>query len=117
MYRAGIVRALERDRAFDVVAVCCDGTEAARAIAELRPDVALLDVQMPGLTGLEVLAQVRAAPELAGTTVVLLSAAEEIGRTALEHGADLGLGKDLTRAQIVEWTWRALQAGRAAGAA
>ena len=40
-----------------VVARCVDGIDAARAIEELQPDVALLDIQMPGIGGLELVAQ------------------------------------------------------------
>jgi two-component system LytT family response regulator len=42
----------------DVVAQCVDGFDAAEAIARLNPDVAFLDIQMSGLTGLEVAAQI-----------------------------------------------------------
>ena len=38
----------------DVLAVCANGVEAAKQIDALQPDVAFLDIQMPGLTGLEV---------------------------------------------------------------
>ena len=37
-----------------IVKTAANGVEAARAIAELEPDIAFLDIQMPGLTGLEV---------------------------------------------------------------
>ena len=40
----------------DVVAIARNGLEAAAQIAELQPDIAFLDIQMPGLTGLEVAA-------------------------------------------------------------
>lgn len=42
---------------FAVVAECADGLTAARALAELRPEVAFLDIHMPGMSGLEVAAQ------------------------------------------------------------
>jgi two-component system LytT family response regulator len=41
----------------EVVAQCADGFDAAEAIGRVKPDVAFLDIQMPGLTGLEVAAQ------------------------------------------------------------
>jgi two-component system, LytTR family, response regulator len=41
----------------EIVAECGDGLNAAEAIAQLQPDVAYLDIQMPGLSGLEIAAQ------------------------------------------------------------
>jgi two-component system LytT family response regulator len=54
----------------DVVAAAADGLSAAAAIESLRPDAAFLDIQMPGLSGLEVAAQLeqRSAPLLVFVT-------------------------------------------------
>jgi two-component system LytT family response regulator len=54
----------------ELVADCSDGLSAAQAIEKLRPDVAFLDIQMPGLSGLEVAAQLEqdTAPLLAFIT-------------------------------------------------
>ena len=62
-----------------------DGVEALAQVAQHRPDVVVLDIQMPGLSGLEVLTQIRgsAVPEVARTPVIAATAlamAEEIGR-------------------------------------
>jgi DNA-binding NarL/FixJ family response regulator len=56
--RKGIREFLEED--IQVVAEADDGEQALAHIAELRPDVAVLDIQMPGLTGIEVTRRVRA---------------------------------------------------------
>src|SRR5882724_10963951 len=45
----------------EVVAQCADGFDAAEAIGRVKPDVVFLDIQMPGLTGLEVAAQLEQA--------------------------------------------------------
>lgn len=58
----------------EVVARCQDGVSARAAILELRPDLAVLDVQMPGLTGLEILADLRNGEAVAATRVMLLTA-------------------------------------------
>jgi len=97
-----------------------DGDEAWAMIKEYIPSVVLLDVQMPGRTGLEVLAMIRSEPSLAATRVIMLTAKAlkadvELGMTA---GADLYLTKpfsplDLpTRVDDALGRWRsALPAG------
>jgi DNA-binding NarL/FixJ family response regulator len=59
---------------FAVVGSCADGRSALAAITDLRPDVVLLDVQMPGLDGFAVLARLDAA---ARGRVVLVSTREQ----------------------------------------
>ena len=71
----------------DLVAVTEDGDTAWAALTQHRPDLAVLDVSMPGMTGLEVCARARADAFLAKTRIVLLSAgaddnAREAGRIA-----------------------------------
>lgn len=58
--------------AFEVVARCTDGAQARSAILELRPDIAILDVNMPYLTGLQLLQEART--ERWPTRIVLLTA-------------------------------------------
>jgi CheY-like chemotaxis protein len=67
-----------------------DGDEAWSLIRQYRPAVALLDVQMPGRTGIELTRLIRSDPKLAATYVVLLTAkAQEADiRVGLEAGAD-----------------------------
>ncbi|MBC7638368.1 MAG: response regulator [Rhodoferax sp.] len=58
---------------YDVV-TASDGTDALAQVIAQRPDVAVLDVMMPGLSGTDVLRAVRAHPEVGGTRVILLTA-------------------------------------------
>lgn len=57
LIRAGIIALLERMERVEVVGQAGDGRHAMKLIQELRPDVVLLDLQMPGLSGFEVLQQ------------------------------------------------------------
>lgn len=51
----GMMKALVAEGGFEVVASCSDGTSCIAAIRNLVPDIAILDISMPGLTGLEIL--------------------------------------------------------------
>lgn len=54
LFRAGLRAILAQDRSFSVVAEGSDGLEALRIAREIEPDVMLLDVDMPGMSGIEV---------------------------------------------------------------
>ncbi|MGH2688476.1 MAG: response regulator, partial [Actinomycetota bacterium] len=67
-----------------------DGAEALQLAREHRPDLLLLDVMMPGLTGLEVCRTLKSDPATAGITIVMLTArAQDSDREAgQEAGAE-----------------------------
>jgi two-component system nitrate/nitrite response regulator NarL len=71
LFRRGVVQAVEHRSDLTLVGEHADGEAALAAIRELRPDVALLDVRMPKLSGIEVLEA--AAQDDLPTRVVLLS--------------------------------------------
>ncbi|WP_394780116.1 LytR/AlgR family response regulator transcription factor [Undibacterium sp.] len=79
----------------NVVAEAPDGITAAKQIADLHPDVAFLDVRMPGLSGIEV-ARVAAGK----THVVFLTAYDEYAVNAFDHGAVDYLLKPLDIARL-----------------
>ena len=64
-------RALLEAEGFDVVGEATDGAEAVAAVAVLRPEIVLLDIQLPDLDGLAVAEQLAAAPD--PPAVVLIS--------------------------------------------
>lgn len=59
LVRAGIRALLEAEPAYQVDAECADGLEALAEIRRLQPDIALLDIAMPGLSGIEVSKAIR----------------------------------------------------------
>jgi DNA-binding NarL/FixJ family response regulator len=87
LVRAGFRALLEALPGFEVVGEAADGYDALRQMSELHPDVALVDISMPGLNGLEMTA--RACREHPGTRVLVLSmhAEEEYVRQAFVVGA------------------------------
>lgn len=68
----------------ELVTAACDGLAAAEAIEKLRPHVALLDIQMPGLSGLEVAAQLE---ESTAPLLVFVTAFDEHALKAFELNA------------------------------
>lgn len=73
---------------FDVVVRCSDGPQALAAVRRSRPDVVLLDVRMPGLSGLEVLRAIH--EEALPTRVVLLTA--QVSDEEVIEAVRLGVG-------------------------
>ena len=71
LFRAGIRALLESSEGVEIVAESGDGREALELIEKHRPDVALLDIGMPGLSGLEVAK--RAAQSCPKTRIIVLS--------------------------------------------
>ena len=72
----GLQRLFETQSDFDVVACCGGGDAALESIRTARPDVLVLDLRMPGRSGLEVL-RAMAAEKLACRTVLLTAAAND----------------------------------------
>lgn len=77
------------------VLVARDGAQALEMIRAERPDLVLLDVMMPRLSGFEVCQAVRADPQLAGTKILMLTAK---GRdTDVAQGRGLGADDYMTK--------------------
>src|SRR5207302_2024617 len=72
-----------------------DGDEAWELLRQYRPRVALLDVQMPGRTGLELTHEIRSDPELAKTFVVLLTSKAQ--QADIQAGLAVGADRYLTK--------------------
>ncbi len=102
VYREGVARAIKARPEFELIGEAEDGREALERIRELGPDVAVLDVQMPGLQGSEVLHAIKR--DGVPTRVVLLSAhvdSETVYR-AVASGAGAYLSKESSRERICD---------------
>jgi DNA-binding NarL/FixJ family response regulator len=92
--------ALEEDGDFDVVAATSEATKVLPLVAELRPDVVVLDVLMPQLDGITCLKRIRAGyPDV---VVVMLSASEDpaVVSEAMQNGAAAFVLKHLDPAEL-----------------
>jgi DNA-binding NarL/FixJ family response regulator len=94
LFRDGIISLLEAAE-YDVVAQVGDGRDAVEAVRRYRPDLALLDISMPDMNGIEALRQIK--DEFPATSVVMLtvSDSDEDLFAAIEIGANGYLLKDL----------------------
>jgi DNA-binding NarL/FixJ family response regulator len=95
LVRRGFRMILEIEPDLEVVGEAGDGHEAVRLVAELAPDVVLMDVRMPGLDGIDATRQITAAGD--GTRVVMLTTfdMDEYVYEALAAGASGFLLKDV----------------------
>ncbi|HXE92909.1 MAG TPA: response regulator [Gaiellaceae bacterium] len=77
-----------------------DGEKSLEIARRLRPDVIILDMMMPRLSGLEVLSEIRGDPVLAETAVIVLTAQPSTKEEALRGGADIVMVKPFEPEQI-----------------
>ncbi|MET7400156.1 response regulator transcription factor [Dactylosporangium sp. NPDC005572] len=96
LIRAGFRALLDAEDEFEVVGEAADGGRGVELAAELHPDVALVDIQMPGLDGIEATRRIAADPALSGTHVVILTnyGLDEYVYAALRAGAAGFMVKD-----------------------
>ncbi|MEO3869451.1 response regulator transcription factor [Nonomuraea sp. B12E4] len=97
LLRSGFRALLDLEDDIEVVAEAADGSEGLALIREHLPDVALIDIQMPVLDGIEATRRIAADPALAGVHVVILTnyGLDEYVFNALRAGAAGFLVKDI----------------------
>ncbi|QRV34814.1 response regulator transcription factor [Streptomyces californicus] len=110
--RSGLTALLSAEIGIDVVGQAADGPAALDAAERLRPDVALLDIDLPGLDGIAVAAAL--AERLPGCRALMLTALDRPGhlRQALDAGAAGYLLKSATPAQTADAVRRIAAGGR-----
>src|SRR5688572_14453942 len=93
-----------------IVLEAADGDEAWTLIERHRPDLVLLDVQMPGQTGLEVTRRIRSDPSLAHTRIVILTSKAQATDVASgpAAGADLYLTKPFSPLSLLNFVEQTL---------
>jgi two-component system, NarL family, response regulator LiaR len=86
IYRGGLREALET-RGVEVVGEASEGTSAIRVVRDVAPDVVLMDVNMPGLSGIESTMRIRAVAPTAQVIMLTVSADEKDVEEAIFAGA------------------------------
>jgi DNA-binding response OmpR family regulator len=85
------------------VQIVYDGDETLRKVAQWRPDVILLDIMMPKISGFEVCKRLRANPETANIVVLMVTALDQHSdiERAVEAGTDDFLTKPINKAELL----------------
>ena len=101
LVRKGVRSLLELSDEIEVIAEAVDGAEAIRTIPEIQPDVVLLDMRMPGLSGLDVLRELSKANNLPPTVILTTFDDDELVLAGIQAGAMGYLLKDVSLAELV----------------
>ena len=113
MILGALAALLDIEHDLEVVGQAATGPEAVALVARLRPDILLTDIEMPGLTGLDVAAELRAQGSTARVIILTTFARSGYLRRALDVGASGSLLKDAPSAQLAEAIRRVAAGGRA----
>jgi DNA-binding NarL/FixJ family response regulator len=98
----GVAAILSAQADMNVLAVCKDGRAAAEAIQQLAPNVAVLDIAMPGLNGLQVLAATAAAGSITKIVFLTAFATDDHVLAAIANGAQGVVLKEAAPDSLVE---------------
>jgi DNA-binding NarL/FixJ family response regulator len=102
LVRQGIRSLLELSDSIRVVAEAGDGVQAVETIPRVKPDVVLLDMRMPGMSGLDVLNALAAANQLPPTIILTTFDDDQLVLAGLKAGARGYLLKDVSLDQLVD---------------
>lgn len=110
--RDGLAAVLQGTAQFEIVAHCPDGETALDQIRHLRPQIAVVDLNLPKLHGIELVRRVRG--EDLGTRIIILSSStnDEIVREVVRAGADAYLLKNGPARHLVDAIWYVRDGGQ-----
>ena len=102
LVRGALGALLDLEDDLEVCALAADGAEALRLVGETKPDVCLMDIQMPGMDGVEATRRIREVSP--GTRVLIVTTFARPGylRSALDAGASGFIVKDTPAEQLAE---------------
>jgi DNA-binding NarL/FixJ family response regulator len=101
LFRTGL-RNLLADQAVEVVGECDNGTDALEAVRELAPDVVVMDLNMPGISGVEATRQISMVAPLTRVLVLTISDQDEDVMDAVLAGACGYLLKDASISELLQ---------------
>ena len=102
LVRNGIKSMLESEADISVVGEASDGAEAVESVKKLKPDIVILDIRMPRMTGLEAAAKLRQAVPAVKSVILSMHDSEEYVIEALNAGAFGYLLKDTDKFEFIK---------------
>jgi CheY-like chemotaxis protein len=86
------------------IAIAVDGRDTLAKVAQFQPDLILLDVMMPKLSGFEVCEKLKADPKTRGIMILMVTALNELGdiERAVEAGTDDFLSKPVNKLELLK---------------
>ena len=102
LVRNGIKSMLESEADINVVGEASDGAEAVESVKKLKPDIVILDIRMPRMTGLEAAAKLRQAVPGVKSVILSMHDSEEYVIEALNAGAFGYLLKDTDKFEFIK---------------
>lgn len=94
IFRQGLLKILETDPSLEIVGESGDGEEALQSLKELSPDIAVLDIAMPGRSGLEIVKETQKEGLSIHFIILTMFSEEEYFNEAMELGVKGYLLKD-----------------------
>ena len=92
--RQGLRTILQLSDDFEVVGEACNGLEAIRAAEELKPEVVLMDLEMPVLGGLEATRRIKEQHPEIGVVIITIHGSEDVRQQAARAGSDAFFEKE-----------------------
>ena len=98
--RSGLRMLLDRTEGFIVVAEAADGEEAVRLAKDMKPDVAILDISMPVMNGVDATRAIKSAQPSVRVLILTIHESEDHVRLAMSAGADGYVLKNTDREEL-----------------
>jgi DNA-binding NarL/FixJ family response regulator len=111
LLREGIAALIANEPDMELVAEASNGREAIEQFRKVRPDVTLMDVQMPDMSGIEALIAIREVEPKAKIVVLTTYGGDALAMRAIKAGAQAYVLKGLVRKELLE-TIRAVSRGQ-----
>jgi DNA-binding NarL/FixJ family response regulator len=99
--REGLRALLSVDPKFKIVGEAADGREAVRCVEKLGPDLVLMDLSMPRMTGMDAIREIKRRYPVTKIIALTVLSSEEYLRTTLQAGADGYVLKDATHDELM----------------
>ena len=106
IFRSGLKQIIEEDDGIEILGYAENGEKALEKIDELNPEIALLDIDMPKMTGLQVLKQMKKSRSTTKVIFLTVFSSEDIFDEAMELGVSGFVLKDCAANDIVDCIYK-----------